>query len=160
MAFERTRQLLNTIAQLDETKIINAILNDKDFQEFIIRLNTKGEPTSQLFEEGIDSLSISLGNYAATTIEGTSSFEGKKDKGQRFDHITLEDTGEFYKSFKIEVSNGGFKMTANPVKDNSNLFDDFGENIVGLTKENLQIVIDAIREKIILSIREQIKMVA
>jgi len=51
-------------------------------------------------------------------------------------------------------------MTANPVKDNSNLFDDFGENIVGLTKENLQIVIDAIREKIIFSIREQIKMVA
>ncbi len=161
MAFERTLLLLDTLINLDENKIINAILKNKDFQQFIIELNTKGQPTSQLFEDGIDSLNVSLGNYAGTTIEGVKGkFKGKREKGQRFDHITLEDTGEFYRSFKIKVSNGGFTITANPVKDDNNLFDDFGEEIVGLTKENLQIVIDAIREKILTKIREQIRIAA
>ena len=51
-------------------------------------------------------------------------------------------------------------MTANPVKDDNNLFDDFGKEIVGLTDENLQIVIDAIREKIITKIRELLRLAA
>lgn len=155
MAFERTKRLLNALIRLDETKIINDILSNKDFQKFIISLNQN----DQLFEEGIDSLGVSLGSYSTATIEGTANFEGKKSKGQRFDHITLLDTGEFYKSFKITVTNGGFIMDANPVKEDGNLFDDFGKEIVGLTQENLQIVIDAIREKILTKIRKQIELV-
>jgi hypothetical protein len=150
MAFERTKKLLNALIRLDETKIINAILSDKNFQKFIISLNQN----DQLFEEGIDSLGVSLGEYSDFTKVK------KKSDGQRFDHITLLDTGKFYKSFTITVSNGGFVMNADPVKDDSNLFDDFGKEIVGLTQENLQIVIDAIREKILTKIREQIKLVA
>lgn len=156
MAFERTKKLFNALIRLDETKIINAILSDKNFQKFIISLNQN----DQLFDLGIDSLGVSLGEYADTTIEGTSSFKGKKDKGQRFDHITLLDTGGFYKSFTITVSGGGFIMDANPIKEESNLFDDWGKEIVGLTKENLQIVIDAIRERILTKIREQISIAA
>lgn len=156
MAFERTKKLFNALKNLDETKIINSILLDEGFQKFIISLNQN----DQLFDLGIDSLGVSLGKYAGTTIEGTSRFKGKKDKGQRFDHITLLDTGGFYKSFTITVKGGGFIMDANPIKENSNLFDDFGEKILGLTKENLQLVIDAIREKLLIEIRLQIRMAA
>ena len=150
MAFERTKKLFAALKKLDETKIINSILRDKGFQKFIISLNQN----DQLFEEGIDSKGKTLGKYSDFTIEI------KKEEGQRFDHITLLDTGDFYKSFKVTVSKGGFTITANPVKDDSNLFDDFGEDVVGLTKENLQFVIDAIREKLLTAIREQIKMAA
>jgi hypothetical protein len=135
---------------LDEVKILNAILRDKEFQKFIISLNQN----DQLFDEGIDSLGVSLGDYSDfTKVE-------KKRKGDRFDHITLLDTGKFYKSFNVTVKNGGFEITADPVKDDSNLYDDFGKDIVGLTPENKQFVIDAIREKIITEIRKQIKLVA
>jgi len=152
MAFDRVKKILDNALALDENKIINQILSNKSFQEFIIDLNTEG----QLFDKGINSLSVSLGNYAATTIEGTSSFRGKKDKGQRFDHVTLHDTGEFYKSFKIVLKKISFEIVANPVKDDSNLFDDWGRDIVGLTEENLQIVRDAVKEKIIPLIKKEL----
>jgi len=145
MAFDRVKKILDNALALDENKIINQILSNKEFQRFIIDLNTRG----QLFNKGIDSLSVSLGDYATTTIEGSGSFRGKRDKGQRFDHVTLLDTGEFYRSFKIVLSNDSFEIVANPIKDDSNLFDDWGKDIVGLTEENLQKVRDAVTEKII-----------
>ena len=150
MAFERTKKLFAALKKLDETKIINSILRDKGFQKFIISLNQN----DQLFEEGIDSKGKTLGKYSDFTIEI------KKEEGQPTDRITLLDTGDFYKSFVVTVKSGGFTISANPVKDDSNLFDDFGEDVVGLTKENLQFVIDAIREKLLTAIREQIKMAA
>lgn len=142
-------------ADIDE--VLQEIVADSKIQQLAIELNTKGQPTSQLFEQGVDSLSVSLGEYAGTTIEGTSSFEGKREKGQRFDHITLEDTGKFYSSFKIETGGNAFllKITANPNRGDSNLFDDFNKDIVGWTEQNLQIIIDAIREKIVPLIKKR-----
>lgn len=145
MLFGRVRKVLDNIIALDETAIINSILLDKGFQRFIISLNQN----EQLFDEGIDALGKSLGEYSDFTKEL------KKADGQRFDHITLLDTGDFYKSFKIKVENGGFLIEADPQKEDSNLFDDFGKDILGLTDENLQIVIDAIREKILPIIKEK-----
>jgi hypothetical protein len=102
-------------------------------------LNTE----EQLFEKGIDALGASLGEYSDFTKAV------KKANGQRLDHITLEDTGEFYKSFAIKVQNGGFLIIADGQKEDTNLFDRYGKEVLGLTDENLQIVIDAIKEKII-----------
>jgi len=151
MALESLIQFFDKMINLDIDSIVENILRDAEFQRFIIDLNTEG----QLFEKGIDSLGASLGSYAATTIEGTVNFEGKKSKGQRYDHITLKDTGDFYKSFAIKVQNGGFLIIANGQKDDTNLLSEYGKNILGLTDENLQIVIDAIKDKIIPNILAQ-----
>ena len=43
---------------------------------------------------------------------------------------------------------GGFIIEADPVKDDSNLFDDFGENILGLVPENIEIIIEFYRNAI------------
>ena len=99
-------------------------------KDYIIELNTEGEKTSQLFELGVDSQGNRLGDYSGFTKNIKAS------KGQRIDHITLKDTGEFYKSFKVTPNKKGFRITANPNKDDSNLFDDFGVDIVGY-KENV-----------------------
>lgn len=145
MALEGLVRRLDRVINLDADVIISNILRDAEFQRFIIDLNTE----EQLFDQGIDSLGASLGDYAATTIEGTANFEGKKDKGQRFDHITLKDTGDFYKSFAIKVQNGGFLIVADGRKEDTNLLEEYGKEILGLTDGNLQIVIDAIKEKLI-----------
>lgn len=139
MALENITKFLDNIINLDQDLIIGNILKDKDFQRFIIDLNTE----EQLFEQGIDSLGVSLGEYSDFTKAV------KKVKGQRLDHITLEDTGEFYKSFAIKVQNGGFLIVADGQKDDTNLFEEYGKEILGLTDESLQIVIDAIKEKLI-----------
>jgi hypothetical protein len=142
--FNRVHKRLDNIIALDENQLIKEVLSNKEVQRFIIDLNTQG----QLFEKGIDALGVSLGDYAATTIEGTSNFKGKKEKGQRFDHITLNDTGKFYKSFKIVLSAKSFSIVADGQKDDVNLLEEF-RNVLGLTDEHLQIVIDALRQKII-----------
>lgn len=139
MALEGVIKILDNIINLDQDLIIENILKDKGFQRFIIDLNTE----EQLFEQGIDSLGASLGEYTTFTKAV------KKAKGQRLDHITLEDTGEFYKSFAIKVQNGGFLIIADGQKEDTNLLDRYGKEILGLTDENLQIVIDAIKEKLI-----------
>jgi hypothetical protein len=139
MALENIVKIIDNIIKLDQDLIIENILKDEDFQRFIIDLNTEG----QLFEQGIDSLGASLGEYTDFTKAV------KKAKGQRLDHITLEDTGEFYESFALKVQNGGFLIVADGQKEDANLFERYGDEILGLTDESLQIVIDAIKEKII-----------
>lgn len=157
---ERVEKQLIKWINLDADAIFLDILSNREFQQFMIELNTKGQPTSQLFEQGVDSLSVSLDpdGYALNTIFGVKGqYKGKKEKGQRFDHITLEDTGQFYGTFKIEFGGSSFlfKITANPNRNNTNLFDDFGENIVGWTEENLQLIIDEFKPRIKKAIERQ-----
>ena len=139
MALEGLVSRLDRVINLDVDVIISNILKDEEFQRFIIDLNTE----EQLFEKGIDSLGDSLGEYTDFTkvVKGL--------KGQRIDHITLEDTGEFYKSFAIKVQNGGFLIVADGQKEDTNLLEEYGKEILGLTDENLQIVIDAIKDRLI-----------
>ena len=133
-------RLLNNVNKLDINDVFLAMWKRNDTQDYIIELNTE----EQLLEEGIRSDGSEIGNYSANTIEGTSQYEGKKQKNQRYDHITLNDTGEFYKSFKVTPNKKGFRLTANPNKDDTNLFAEFGVNIVGLTKESVHKLIDFI----------------
>lgn len=139
MALEGLINRLNNVINLDQDVIIENILRDEEFQRFIIDLNTE----EQLFEKGIDSLGASLGEYTDFTKAV------KRIKGQRLDHITLEDTGEFYKSFAVKVQNGGFLIVADGQKEDTNLLEEYGKEILGLTDENFQIVIDAIKDKLI-----------
>lgn len=153
MAFDRVKKILDNALALDENKIINQILSNKSFQEFIIDLNTEG----QLFDKGINSLGVKLsdigGLYSPVTIE-LSKAKGRPKKSAS--SINLFDTGDYYKSFKIVLFNDSFDIVSDPIKDDSNLFDDWGKEIEGLTEENLQKVIDAIRSKIIPIIRARI----
>ena len=139
MPLEGLINRLNNVINLDQDVIIENILRDEEFQRFIIDLNTE----EQLFEKGIDSLGASLGEYTDFTKAV------KRIKGQRIDHITLEDTGAFYKSFAVKVQNGGFLIVADGQKEDTNLLEEYGKEILGLTDENFQIVIDAIKDKLI-----------
>ena len=131
-------RLLANVQRIDLNDVFLAMWKRNDVQDYIIELNTEGENTSQLFELGIDSEGNRLGDYSGFTKNIKAS------KGQRIDHITLKDTGEFYKSFKVTPNKNGFRISANPNKDDSNLFDDFGVDIVGLTKENVLKLLDFI----------------
>jgi len=133
-------RLLNNVNKLDVNDVLLAMWKRNDTQDYIVELNTK----EQLLEEGIRSDGSEIGEYTTNTIVGTSQYKGKIEKGQRYDHITLNDTGEFYKSFKVVPSKKGFKITANPNKEGTNLFTEFGVDIVGLTKESVFKLLDFI----------------
>lgn len=122
--------MIRRARKVDEKYIMRQIVLDKRMRDLIIRLNTE----DQLYNKGIDSRGRELGNYSPFTIEI------KIEKGQRYDHITLNDTGDFYKSFRVLLNGSDIKIDYND--EGKGLALDWGEDIIGLTEENLQRVID------------------
>lgn len=114
-------ETIRKFKSLNFKKIIISILNTSEIKEFIIQMEQE-----RLFNLGEDSTGASLGEYAPFTVVI------KQEKGQRFDHITLKDTGEFYESFTFHATGTELIFDANPVKEDNNLFDNFGIDILGL----------------------------
>lgn len=164
--------LFKTAGKFNQDKMVKKSLSDKDLQEEIIRMNTM----EQLYELGVDSQGKVLGSYSAATIQGTKNFLGKKQKGQRYDHITLNDSGKFYDSFKFKNEETDFVITANTGKGSSSMVRDFdtnsqsvktkkvretdlvkeyGQDILGLTKEHIGYVIPEVKENLLEQLREK-----
>jgi len=135
MLFQPLRELTQKVIKLNQNRLLFEVIgNNKDLQNEILDLNK----WSQLFDKGINSDGVLLssvrpqGGYTSFTINI------KKQKSQRTDHVTLLDSGEFYQSFKINASNDFFEIDAYPIKDNTNLFDEWGADILGLTDQSKQ----------------------
>ena len=113
---------------------------DRDVQNEIIRINTE----DQLEEEGVDSLGNTIGDYSPVTVFL------KRLKGDRFDHITLKDEGDFHESFTIQVTNDGWILDADDSsKYDRPLFQVYGVDVLGLTDENMEFIKQMIIENYI-----------
>ena len=153
MFFQPLRDIANLIIDSNVNRLINTLIKKPEFTKLIIELNT----IEQLYEEGVDSLGVSLGQYSAATIEGTSSFAGRAERGLRFDHITLFDTGDFYKSWKVDVRSDDdsfFIIDANPIKEDTNLFVEWGVDVLGLTEESMTILNNKLRVELTKEIKK------
>lgn len=108
--------------------------NTEIVKDEIIRVIT----IEQLYEQGIDE------DGDLIQPEGYAPFteEYKRATGQRFDNVTLNDTGAFYESFEVTVSKDSFTINADPNKEDTNLFDAYGVGILGLTEENRIYIIE------------------
>lgn len=130
---------LKAIAKLKERQLFKIVFDDKRAKDLIIDLNTQ----KQLKERGINSMGQLLssvgGKYSPVTI-GISQAKGQPKKSEYI--IDLHDTGEFYRSFRVIVSQGQIEITADTIKDDDDLIQDWGEDILGLTENNLQILQD------------------
>ncbi len=128
--------LLKRIRKFDVDKILNKVWRNPRVENFIVDLITQ----KQLFEKGEDGKGVSLGEYSPFTIQI------KVEKGQRVDHITLLDKGEFYESVRVFALSKGFRVEADGDKgEGDNLFDDFGQDITLVSEENLIILSDFIQ---------------
>lgn len=146
-------KLIDNVQSLNKNEVMYEVLQDKTLQAEVLDLNTQ----KQLYDEGVDSLGRSLGEYSAATIYGTSTFEGKISKGQRYDHITLNDTGRFYNSFRFVNEADGFTITADSITDEgTDLTKTFGQEIIGLTSESKAILIDEIKPRMVEVVRAEI----
>lgn len=128
--------LLKKVKRFDVDKVLREVWRNPRVQNFIIELNTEGQSTSQLFAKGEDIFGVSLGDYSPFTIQL------KVEKGQRTDHITLKDTGDFYETFTVFPLLKGFRLEAKGDKpDGESVFDNFEESrVVGLSENNLIIL--------------------
>ena len=137
-------RLAELVASLDVGKLLLKIHKQKKTQAFIIGLNTR----EQLFINSEDSEGRKLGDigggYSPVTeelSEGTSfQYQGESNVKLAGESPFLFDTGDFYKSWTITPNAGGFSIDANSMKDGTNLFDDWGINILGLTNESTRLL--------------------
>lgn len=165
--FEELRKIAKHAKEINFESFFNEAWSDEYVQEIIIDLNTAGDlirGKGQLYHFGIDSKGEKLYKYAEVTKKY------KKLEGHVFDRVTLSDTGKFYASFYVVPDSNGFKIIADPqdgrITDYSlprydiydpqdleffrrnqpkpNLFERYGEDIVGLTDESKEILIKSI----------------
>jgi len=124
-------------------KYISIVINDE--KAIIIDMNTE----DQLYEQGINNLGAEIMDYKPYQ-EFTISV--KLSKGQPTDRVTLRDSGEFHRSFDLEITDKHFKVIATDDKTEQ-LIKKYGRQILGLTDENLNELIwsyiyDALLEQI------------
>ena len=110
-----------------ENKAFRIVFDTKEIKDKIIYLNT----IEQLFNKGVDSENLELFPFYA---ESTILY--KKQRGQKFENVTLNDTGVFYDSFTVTVGKDFFLIDADPQKEETNLLDVYGEDVIGLTNES------------------------
>lgn len=85
----------------------------------------------QLRNQGVNADNEIIGVYS----EFTEALNPEKVAGTPY---TLFDTGEFYRSMYIVVLKDAIVFEADPIKGDDNLFEKYGNNIIGLTQENKQ----------------------
>jgi hypothetical protein len=145
--FGIAKRKLGSIVKLDQNKLLRQILSGTEIQELIIFYNTE----DQLFRKGQDKLGRDLdsvgGGYSPYTIQI------KTEKGQPVDRVTLKDTGAFYDSFKVVVGDTYIEIIANPMKGETDINREWGGYVIGLQPENVQKVIDYVKEKFIASVK-------
>ena len=129
-------KMLQRIEKINPNEVFEIVFNDPRITNMIIDLNTN----EQLFEQGVDSEGRDLksigGDYSYVTKD-IKSF-----KNQPYDHITLKDTGDFYRSFIVRAYAGRIVITADTIKDDDDLTDRWGTDILGLTKESREKLVD------------------
>ena len=108
---------------LTSGRIIQNIIWDNE--AYIVDLNAE----EQLFEQGINRLGVEISDYAPYSPVTIAIKE-----------VTLRDEGDFESSFFLEVGDKQFEIKASDFKT-EDLIKKYGRQILGLTDENIAILI-------------------
>ena len=150
------KKSLNKFLKIDPILIIRQILSDRAILIWIADRNRE-----QLLE-GKNSEDVKLsdigGGYSDYTLQNnTSSISKTRDK------VNLYDTGEFHRSIMAKAGVEDLvEFDADPIKtddqgNDTDLFSEWGKDIIGLNEENLQELIEIVKDKLIVEIRKQIQ---
>ena len=117
--------------ELTSGRLVQKIIWDNE--AYIIDMNAE----EQLFEQGVNRLGVSIMDYAPYS---PVTIEIKEAKGQPTNRVTLRDEGDFESSFFLEVGDKQFEIKASDFKT-EDLIKKYGRQILGLTDENIAILI-------------------
>lgn len=118
-------------------------------ESIIVQMNAK----YQLYEQGITRNGVSISSYEPYKPR---TIREKRKKGQPTNRVTLRDEGLFHASFKVVTGPIGFEIAATDWKT-EDLVAKYGEQILGLTDENLALLLwDYIYPALVEHIRKNI----
>lgn len=135
--FEELKAKLNNM-KIDEPAIWLEAANDPEVKQLVIDLNTK----NQLGDEGIDSLSRSLGEYAPFTVNERSR------KGLQTDHVDFKVTGDYWGSWNVSATKDAIIIDTDDARFEELVIElRFAPEHVGLTEDSKQKVSILLAEK-------------
>jgi hypothetical protein len=130
--------LMDRTIHVSQKEIWNYVFQDTTFKQKVldyIRID-------QLFEQGVNEDDKVIGTYSIVT---ETVYNPNKIAGS---HYTLFDTGDFYRSFMLEVVGDGIIINADGLKDDgTDLLEKFTNKILGLNEESKAKFIDEIKER-------------
>jgi len=139
MFIDRMIKLGQNAQQIDNNEILKTIWSDPFVQDFIIDLNTNKQlKLGKLANDG------DMPEGGAGYIAAARRIYGADAKPT--DKTNLFLTGNFFDTFDIQVLNNGFVIVANTAIYGRDFQTIYGFDILGLNEENLQKLIDFIRE--------------
>lgn len=139
---QSVNNLITKIRAFDINLIYVNVFSLQVVQDFVIDLNTQ----KQLFDENVGSENVLLPMYSPVTM--SLKPEGYPDR------FTLNDTGDFYDSFKLEIGRNYFLIIADGDKEDENILDKYSDfEVLGLTEDSKDLLVDFIKP----FIRKEIK---
>jgi len=133
------------------------IWQSKSVQIFIEELN-KSQLKNSIDSKGVQlSYKDAKGNLRTGYSPLTQKLSGgRKKAGQPFN---LFDTGKFYKSIKAMPELKGLDIDADFIKEDVNLEEKFGKDIIGLTNENIEKLKEFIKPIILLNLKKELGLI-
>jgi hypothetical protein len=129
-------QSLLRVSRMGQATMFDLVFDTPHVKGFVIKMNTE----EQLYNKGIDSEGETLESIGGDYADVTKDIKSRNN--QIYDHITLKDTGDFYKSWRVYVANNTIVIQASTKKTDHDLKERWGENILGLTDESLRKLIN------------------
>lgn len=134
--FGALKTLFDNIDELDPAEICVSVWGNKDIQAVILSKNRIDQLTKGLNADGeiigVYSTNTDIMSEGVTFVWEGQTFE--KIAGQPYNFV---DTGDFFTSFRVLVYDDGFTIYADDVKDDEKLTQKYGNNILGLTDESI-----------------------
>lgn len=132
---KKITDLRKRVADFNEALTSGRLMQDIVWNNdaYIVNMNAE----EQLFERGINRLGVEIMDYAPYS---PVTIEIKEAKGQPTNRVTLRDEGDFESSFFLEVGDKQFEIKASDFKT-EDLIKKYGRQILGLTDENIAILI-------------------
>ena len=142
MKFQKLYDRISRL-KVDLKEVVRDVLSESDVQQRIIEKNQE-----QLYDKGIQADGSSTGTYSPRTIKI------KAEKGQKTSFVTLKDTGEFYRSMKVETDGAGIKISGDMIKPTQDL-EDLWPKALGLTNESKAEILEEIKGRVVGKFREK-----
>ena len=157
-----------SISKIDYEKAIFDAFDSSDFIEIQLMI------TERLYNFGISASNFKLKTNLAGggAVYGKNTIKTKQKNGQPANRVTLNDTGDFYRTFKTKLQKKGISITAWFQKEESNIYDnftnlynsfnDFMNDITGLTDEEkkelfTEILIERIQKNVLIQLENEVK---
>lgn len=132
---KKITDLRKRVADFNEALTSGRLMQDIIWSNdaYIVDMNAE----EQLFERGVNRLGVEIMDYAPYS---PVTIEIKEALGQPTNRVTLRDEGDFESSFFLEVGDKQFEIKASDFKT-EDLIKKYGRQILGLTDENIAILI-------------------